>query len=103
MSIIIIVCTLPQQNSKDIAEKLLQTKLTPCITIIPEVVSYYMWKNKIKRDKEVQLLIKSDNEHQKALVTLLKKIHPYEIPEILSIPVNYADSEYHFWLKESFT
>ncbi|MXP51073.1 divalent-cation tolerance protein CutA [Pantoea sp. SoEX] len=102
MDIIIIICTVPEQDYKDIAKKLLQSKLTPCVNIVPGIISYYTWENKIKMDKEVQFFIKSDKIHQQLLVNLIKNIHPYEIPEIIILPTIYVNKEYHNWLKSSF-
>ncbi|PPI86531.1 divalent cation tolerance protein CutA [Candidatus Pantoea edessiphila] len=101
MSIIVVICTVPEEQSAIIAKKLLKEKLAACITLIPGAISYYFWQNKLECANEVQMLIKCDEIHQEPLLNFLKLIHPYEIPEILVIPIKYVDPIYLSWIKES--
>ncbi|PPI87905.1 divalent-cation tolerance protein CutA [Candidatus Pantoea edessiphila] len=103
MSVIIVISTIPKQQADRIAKKLLESRLAACITLIPGVISYYFWDNKLQKTNEFQMLIKSDQINQERLLNLLREIHPYELPELLVIPIQYADEKYNVWLKECLT
>ena len=55
----------------------------------------------MEHSSEVQMLLKCDSDHQQALCDLLKEAHPYDVPELLALPVQYGDSEYLSWLHAS--
>ncbi|MBK4765270.1 MAG: divalent cation tolerance protein CutA [Pantoea sp. Brub] len=102
MNLIIVLCTVPDKIcAQQISQKALNAKLAACVTILPKVISYYIWDNKLKKDKEVQMLLKSNIDHQQKLITLIKQNHPYKIPEILTIPIHNADNDYTSWLLKS--
>ncbi|PPI88586.1 divalent-cation tolerance protein CutA [Candidatus Pantoea edessiphila] len=96
--VILVISTVPESHAHKIAKKLLHAKLASCINLIPGIISYYFWKNKLEHANEIQMLIKCKRINQKTLIKLLKEIHPYEIPEILVIPISYIDDAYLSWL-----
>ncbi|CAD83593.1 periplasmic divalent cation tolerance protein CutA [Candidatus Blochmanniella floridana] len=99
-SIIIILCTLP--DNKEFAITLIKTllkhKLAACITLLNEVHSFYHWNNKIETATEIQLLIKTTNKLQQSVFNKIQELHPYTIPELLTISVIATESNYLHWL-----
>lgn len=102
MNAVVILCTAPDQPcAQQLAQQALTAKLAACVTLLPGATSYYIWQGKPEQTNEVQMLLKCDSAHQQALMDLLKRAHPYEVPELLALPVQHGDSEYLSWLHAS--
>lgn len=89
------------ENAERISNILLDEKLSACINIIPGVKSIYIWQGEKKSDDEVIMLIKTEKKKFPDLVKRIKELHPYELPEIIGIPINYGLPEYLEWVKDS--
>ncbi|WP_313652840.1 divalent cation tolerance protein CutA [Pantoea sp.] len=102
MNAVVILCTTPDQaTAQQLATLALDARLAACVTLLPGVTSWYRWQGKIEQSREVQMLLKCDSDRQQALCDLLKAAHPYDVPELLALPVQYGDSEYLSWLHAS--
>ena len=102
MNAVVILCTAPDEAcARQLAAQALEAKLAACVTLLPGATSLYVWQGKLEQASEVQLLLKSDTTHQQALMDLLKREHPYDVPELLALPVQHGDSEYLSWLHAS--
>lgn len=102
MNAVVILCTTPDQaTAQQLATLALDARLAACVTLLPGVTSWYRWQGKIAQSCEVQMLLKCDSDRQQALCDLLKAAHPYDVPELLALPVQYGDSEYLSWLHAS--
>lgn len=99
---VVVLCTAPDEDSAhDLAELALASQLAACVTVLPGATSLYVWKGELERSTEVQMLLKSDQAHQQALLDLLKAEHPYDTPELLVLPVQHGESDYLSWLSAS--
>lgn len=99
---VIVLCTAPDTPCAErLAHEALAAKLAACVTILPGATSFYVWQGKTEQAAEVQMLLKSDDAHQQALLDLLKIHHPYDTPELLVLPVKHGESEYLSWLSAS--
>ncbi len=99
---VIVLCTTPDKASATtLAECAIRSQLAACVNILPGVTSYYLWQDKLECAEECQLILKSNTEHQHALLSLLKQAHPYDVPELLVIPVQHGENEYLSWLHAS--
>ncbi len=87
-----------QKQAEEIAKSLIENRLAACIQVLPHLVSFYRWKDTVKQANEVQLVIKTRRSLFDALCTQLKTVHPYEIPEIIAIPVENGSTDYLSWL-----
>jgi len=95
----IIFCTCPdQQTAKQIAESLIRDKSAACVNIIPGITSVYQWQGKIESAQEHLLLIKSRVEKYSTIESKIKQIHPYELPEIIAVPIERGLPEYLQWI-----
>lgn len=95
-----IFITVPNTTiANKITEFLLENNLVSCVSIIPKIKSVYWWKNKILKKNEQLLIMKSVDKNFNNIVKEVKKIHPYEVPEIVSIDIK-ANEEYLKWIKE---
>jgi periplasmic divalent cation tolerance protein len=99
---IVILCTAPDEASaQELAAGVLGEKLAACATLLPGATSLYYWEGKLQQEYEVQMLFKSDRQHQQALLTYLKQHHPYQTPELLVLPVMAGDKDYLSWINAS--
>ncbi len=83
-----------------LARKLLKARLAACVSFREGFVSFYEWKGRLTKQKEVWILIKTSTKLLPRLEAMIKKIHPYQNPEILSVPVQRASKEYAAWMQK---
>lgn len=99
MKCIVIYCTVPSKNdAKTIAKVLLTQRLTACINIIDKVQSIFSWHDEICEEKEVLMMIKTKQSLFEKIKTAIKLIHPYNIPEIIAVPITDASEDYLEWI-----
>jgi len=101
MAIQIITTVNTEDSGRHLATLLVDRRLAACVQIVPGIKSIYRWKGKIEEEQEVQLIIKSRENLYKAVEQVILENHPYECPEILSIPVLDGYGEYLAWLEEN--
>ena len=87
--------------AKRIARQLLAEKLTACINIGSQVLSCYEWESVVHETQEVPLVIKTTSCQQSRLIERLVELHPYELPEAVTIPVVGGYSPYIDWVKQA--
>ena len=85
-------------TAKKIANTLVMERLAACVQIIPGVQSYFHWVGKVDNKEEVLLLIKATSGGYKALEKKIKALHPYELPEIISVPISGGFDKYLDWI-----
>lgn len=97
---IIILITSPKKKAKDIIEYLLKQKLIACGNIIEKINSLYWWEGKICKDEESLLILKTKKVLFNKVVKEVKKVHPYKVPEIISLNLSNGNKEYLNWINE---
>jgi periplasmic divalent cation tolerance protein len=97
--IVVIFSTVPPDQSKPIAEKLVRTRIAACVNIMP-VRSVFTWKEELCREDEHLLIIKTPKEMEVKVKDVLAAIHPYEVPEIIVLPVISGNPPYLGWVHE---
>ncbi len=95
----LVFCTCPDAESATrIAEGLVGERLAACVNLVPGLTSIYRWQGTIQRDQEVLLLIKTTAERLPALTATLRGLHPYEVPEIIALPIAEGLPDYLNWV-----
>jgi periplasmic divalent cation tolerance protein len=84
-----------------LAGGLVEQRHAACVSILPGLTSVYAWKGQIESAEESLLLIKTRLANFSELERFIKQRHPYEVPEILAIPVQAGSADYLAWLRES--
>ena len=98
----IVLCTCPDQASAEaLATRLVENKLAACINIVPSITSIYQWKGKTEKGQELLLVIKSKPGAFESVKKAILEGHPYELPEIISIPLLNGFSNYLSWIDEN--
>jgi len=94
-----VMSTVPNQAAATrIAGLLVEARLAGCVQIIGPVTSMYRWQGKVESASEILLLIKSRQDLFPAVVEVITANHPYEVPEILAVPVVAGGPAYLNWL-----
>lgn len=100
----IILCTCPDKDTADkIARHLIEQQLAACVSILPQVTSVYQWQGQTEIAEEHLLIIKSPHSAYKHIESLIQSLHPYEIPEIIAIPVEHGLPGYINWINTCHT
>ncbi len=97
----IVLTTWPDlPGAKALAETLIEQKLAACVNVLPAMTSIYQWQGKLEQGTEHQLIIKTRQSLWDDLVATIAQRHPYELPEILAIPVTAGLPGYLSWIDE---
>lgn len=100
--VVVVFSTAPDDaTAARIAEALVERSLAACVNVVPGVRSVYRWKGEVQRDDEALLLIKTTRAGVAALKAALPEIHPYEVPELVVIPVGAGSEAYLNWVREN--
>jgi periplasmic divalent cation tolerance protein len=102
MKILLALSTFPDaETARRISNQLIEERLAACANIFPAIESIYRWKGKIESGQEMIAFFKTSEDRQSAFQDKLRALHPYEIPEIVFIPVVAGLPEYLGWVTES--
>ena len=99
MSYCVIYCTTAtKEDAIAISKHLVKEKLIACCNILPNVTSVYEWKNEMCIDEEYLLMMKTKEELFPQIEQKIKKLHKYETPEIICMPIKDGSKEYLDWI-----
>ena len=99
MSAMIVLTNAPDRAvAEKIARALVEQKLAACVNILAPCSSVYRWQGNVETAAEVPLLIKTRADIYAEVETAIKSLHPYELPEIVAVPVAHGSSEYLEWI-----
>jgi periplasmic divalent cation tolerance protein len=97
VSIVLVLSTVPPADADRIAGALVEERFAACVNLMP-VRSVYRWQGAIQRDDELLAIIKTTAERAPALTARLRELHPYDVPEILVVPVADGLPAYLDWV-----
>ena len=99
---VIVLTTLPVEGDVEkFASQLVEERLAACVNILPAMRSVYRWKKAVERSDERQLVIKTTRARITALEARLRKLHPYDVPEFVVLPIDSGSADYLSWLSET--
>jgi len=96
--IIVLSTCATEADAERLARALVAGRLAACVNVAPGVRSFYHWKGEIESGVECLLIIKTSRELFPALRAEMAKLHPYEVPELLALPVVDGAVDYLSWL-----
>lgn len=96
---LVVLCTCPdEETGRRIAAALVEEHLAACVNRMPGVRSTYRWQGQTADEPEVLLVIKTVTSRYAALELRLKALHPYNVPEIIALPVVAGSAQYLAWV-----
>jgi periplasmic divalent cation tolerance protein len=99
--ILVVFCTCPADGTAEkLAKELVNRRLAACVNILPTARSIYQWQGKVEQQDESVLMIKTTREGYSSLEKTIVKNHPYQVPEILAVPIVEGFDEYLKWVEE---
>jgi periplasmic divalent cation tolerance protein len=87
--------------AQKIASALVEASEAACVNIVPGIQSIYRWQGKICNEGEILLIIKSTAELFDAINSTIHRLHTYEVPEVIAIPIAAGDPAYLKWIRDS--
>lgn len=84
-----------------LAHLLVGERLAACVNLVPGVQSVYRWEGAVQEDAEVLLIAKTEASRLDALIARLEAAHPYDVPEVLALPVAGGSAPYRAWVVEA--
>ena len=100
--ILLALSTFPDADTaRQISDELVTGRLAACANILPSVESIYRWKGEIESGSETLVLFKVSEDRQSTFQDKLRSIHPYDVPEIIFVPVAGGLPEYLQWVSEN--
>ena len=96
---ILVLTTIPdRETGEKIAHTLVKKRLAACLTLSAPSQSFYWWKGEIAEDKEYVCFIKTKEELYEKLEKEIQEIHPYDVPEIIVLPILKGSADYLEWI-----
>ena len=101
MEAVLIISNFPDQKTATLlAEVLMEQRLAACVNVLSPCVSIYCWQGKIESAGEVPVLIKTRKQHYDRVEQLIKMMHPYELPEVIMVPIMSGLPAYLQWIAD---
>ena len=100
-SILVVFCTCPdEKTARALAAGLLEEKLAACVNVLPGIRSIYRWQDEVKDDSEVLMVVKTTQPNLERLTQWLEHHHPYDLPEVIALPVSGGSPGYLDWVAQ---
>jgi periplasmic divalent cation tolerance protein len=99
--VVVLITVSSKSEATTIANRLLKEKLAACVNIIAGLESIFWWKGKIEQAFECLLLVKTRAPLVNKLIKTTRKLHSYDVPEIISLPIDSGNPQYLKWIHES--
>ncbi len=98
--ILLVITNMPDNESATkLARQIIESRVAACVNQLAPCTSTYLWKNVVETENEVPLLIKTTRLAYPRLETLIREMHPYELPEIIAVPVCNGLPAYLDWVR----
>lgn len=99
---ILVICNVPDKTvANSIAKQLVAARNAACVNILSGVQSIYVWDGQVCSDEEFTLFIKTTMQKYAELEKVVLELHPYEVPELIAIPIHFGSQKYLEWVKGS--
>jgi len=89
------------ESAEAIATALVSEGLAACVSQLPGMQSTYRWQGKLQNDHEIQLVIKTTQQQWATLAARIQALHPYELPELIAVPVCAGSQSYLEWVRQN--
>ncbi|MCC6532207.1 MAG: divalent-cation tolerance protein CutA [Burkholderiales bacterium] len=101
MDVLLVFTNLPDRDrALDLADKLVARRVAACVNVLAQCTSVYRWKGEVETAAEVPVLIKTTRAAYPQLERTIRELHPYELPELVAVPLDTGLGEYLAWVAE---
>jgi periplasmic divalent cation tolerance protein len=90
-----------RKQATAIARTLVREKLAACVNVLPGIASIFRWEGRVEEVREVLLVIKSRRALSKKLISRVRALHSYQVPEVVTIPIASGNPAYLRWVRQS--
>jgi periplasmic divalent cation tolerance protein len=97
-AVVVLVTAPSAEKAAEIARAVVEEKLAACGNVLPAIRSIYRWEGKVHDDAEALLVLKTERKRFVELCDRIVALHPYDVPEVLSLPVEAGSDRYLDWL-----
>lgn len=99
--LLVVLITAPsQETAEQLARHLLQERLAACVNLVNGVQSLYWWEGELQSDSETLMVVKTRKEgFQERFIPFVKRHHPYQVPEVLALPIFGGNEDYLQWVR----
>ena len=97
--IVVLTTCAAEADAERLARALVEGRLAACVNVVPGVRSFYRWKGEVDSGVEFLLIVKTSRDLFPALRAEMEKLHPYELPELLALPVVAGAENYLSWFQ----
>jgi len=99
MDTLLVLTNLPDRiAAKALANALIERRVAACVNVLAECTSAYRWNDKVETATEVPMLVKTSAAAYPALERAIRELHPYELPEIVAVPIRCGLPDYLAWI-----
>lgn len=98
--IVLLITTATAEEAQRISRVLLEQKKVACVNIVPRVNSLFWWQGKLDSAEESLLIVKTKASLLSEIVSLVKEIHSYDIPELIALPIIGGNQDYLEWIQK---
>ena len=99
-ALVVLVTAPDPEKAAEIARALVEERLAACGNVLPGLRSIYRWEGKVQDDREALLLLKTTRARFEALRARVLALHPYQVPEVIALPVEAGSAPYLAWIAE---
>ncbi|MDH5246131.1 MAG: divalent-cation tolerance protein CutA [Betaproteobacteria bacterium] len=104
MNALLVLTSLPDRATAErLADALIERRVAACVNILAPCRSVYRWQGKVQHEEEHPLLIKTSSDRFPALEAAIRDCHPYELPEIIAVPIERGLPAYLAWIQTETT
>ena len=90
-----------EEDAARLGRSLVEGRLVACVNMVGPVRSVFLWKGKVEEESERLLLMKTRADRYAALETAIQELHPYDVPEVIAIPIDRGSQAYLSWVDEN--
>lgn len=101
--VVVVLCTAPAEHAERLATTVVEERLCACVNLLPGVRSVFRWQGRVDTADELLLVSKTTAAAAPRLRQRLQELHPYDVPEVLELPVRGGLAAYLAWVAESVT
>jgi periplasmic divalent cation tolerance protein len=95
----VVMISAPRDAAGKLARALVEERLAACVNVVPKMESYFWWDEAVQHDEEALLIAKTTQQCFDDLLVFVRENHPYDLPEVVALPLVDAFSDYVDWVK----